>query len=161
MKNIILLTTIVLFFGCNKSKKKSSGIEKLNIQEYTCWGSVSNEIDNVYVSYISKNISECNIGKAKIILEKVIGRTEKGKVIFKRIDQINVEKRNKNIVFSKINLKMNSKTKMQEYIVKFYDERKETITKIYDIWKVDYKTLKLKKINIPTDLSFENPDWIE
>jgi hypothetical protein len=161
MKNIILLTIIVLLFGCNKSKKKSSEIEKISNQEHTCWGSVSNEMDNIYVSYISKNINKCNIGKAKITLKKVIGRTEKGNAIFKIIDQINVEKRNKNIAFSKINLKINTEIKMQDYVVKFYDERKETITKIYAIWKVDYESMKLKKINVPENLKFDNPDWME
>ena len=81
--------------------------------------------------------------------------------LFKIIDQINVEKRNKNIAFSKINLKINTEIKMQDYVVKFYDERKETITKIYAIWKVDYESMKLKKINVPENLKFDNPDWME
>ena len=183
MKKYILISIIFLFFGCNNSKKESFETEKLNeisilteekisnssskitiepiIQEYTCWGRRSNIMNDIYVSYISNNISECNFGKAKIILEKVIDRTNDGKAIFVKLDEINVEIRNENETFSKIYLKISPETKEQDYIIKFYDDRKEIITKVYDIWKVDLEIMKFRKIDIPENLKFDNPDWME
>ena len=166
MKNYILLTLTFLIFGCNEEKKENISFNnkitfESNLQEHTCWGSVSNQLNDIYVSYISKNIGECNIGKAKIILEKVIGRKNDGKAIFKKLDEIIVEKRNQNIAISKVYLKISPETKEQDYIVKFYDDRNEIITKIYAVWKIDYENMKFEKKNIPENMIFRNPDWME
>ncbi|WP_271785451.1 hypothetical protein [Aquimarina algiphila] len=183
MKNYIIISLIILLSGCGRSKKKSIEIEKKdetnilyianktninskeiiesNIEEHTCWASGSIIKEGFYVSYISKNRDECNIGKSKVILEKVIGHKSSGQAIFEKIDEINVEKQNEKTTFSKITLKINSKSKEQDYVIKFYDGRTETISKIYDIWKVDYESMMFKKINIPENLTFDNPDWME
>ena len=170
-----------MFSGCYNPKKESIKIEKDNnisvsnktkepnldneipseskSQEYTCWASGSLIKEDFYVSYISKNRNECNIGKSKIILKKVIGRKDNGQAIFEKLDEINVEKRNEKTAFSKVPLKISPKSKEQDYVIKFYDGRTETISKIYAIWKVDYGSMKFKKITIPKNLKFENPDW--
>ena len=159
MKNYILLLIVFLIYGCNNSKKKT--LAALNMKEHTCWASVSFQHDNVYVSYISNSKSECNLGKGEIVLEKSVGQNDNGKALFEKLDAINVEKQKKEITFSKVLLKLNKEVKEQEYIVEFYDEREEKITRIFNVWKIDFKTMKFIKITVPENLKFKNPDWIE
>jgi hypothetical protein len=63
--------------------------------------------------------------------------------------------------FSIVFLQLKPGMKEQDYIINFYDDREEKITKTYAIWKIDYETMKFQKIDIPINFQFYNLDWAE
>ena len=138
--------------------KLSTEIEKFNL--HTCWASITFQSDNIYVSYVSNSKTECRYGKGKIVLEEITGR-KGNRAIFKILDEINVEKKNSKSSYSKVRLKLNNSTEKQEYLINYLDERELVITKIFALWKIDFETNKFKKIEIPKNLKFDNPDWME
>jgi hypothetical protein len=128
---------------------------------HNCWGTLISENPDRAVSNIAPKIEDCRNGKAKIFLEKILYRTADGKAIFEIVDELNIEANDPTVCFSTVWLKLNDDNEEKYYVIKYFDNRKETITKIFSIWKIDLEKMRFQELPIKPTMKCPNPDWYE
>lgn len=137
-------------------------IEKL----FECWGTLISEDniekdDSLAICGIAPKIEKCNVGKFKILFEKMLFRNEKGKAVFAITDELIFINKNPKIKVSLVDLQLKKDKKPTTYLVKFIDNRKPYVENFLSIWEVDFKKLKFIPIKILQKVRFHNPDYDE
>ena len=162
IKNIIteekVLTTDIL--GHSFLGKTSIDIERFNI--YVCFGVlISNENEKFGVTKYSKVIDDCMNGKSKIVLQKFLNYYDGGKANFEVVDEMNIRSDYPKKYYNTIPLKLNNDKEEQSYLIEYEDNSKETLTKIFKIWKLDLENQKFVEIEVPKNFTCNNPEYAE
>lgn len=141
--------------------KNSTELNKYNLHQ--CFGSLLYGKSKKYeycITEYSKIIDDCRNGKSKILLGKYANPLDGEEQTFEIIDELNVVTQDPKIVYYHIPLTLENNEE-NIYLAEFEDNRKEVITKIFRIWKIDLEKEKFIEIKKPENLTFLNPDYME
>lgn len=117
---------------------------------FRCWGALalSTSGDATYfgIEQVSSSKSECNTGKVKILLEKLIYRTEYGKPVYLILDELNVRSDLYGNSYSSATCKLKG-TDHNETLLVHYKSAKETErSEIIEMWRIDPKKNSFVKV---------------
>ena len=133
---------------------------------FDCWGTMIPEGDNekedsLAISGIAQKIEKCNMGKFKILFEKMLFRNVNGRAVFKITDELVFVNSNPKIKVSTVRLKLKKDKKAKTYLVKFMDYRKPYVENFLAIWEIDLKNMKFIPLKIREKIKFYTPDYID
>jgi hypothetical protein len=141
--------------------KNSTEFDKYNL--HGCFWSLlhgKSEEDKYCIAQYSKIIEDCRYGKGKIIFGKYTDSLDGKTNIYEIIDELNVMPQDPKRVYYHVLLKLENNEE-NICLVEFEDNRKEIITKVYRIWKIDFIKEKFVEVKKPKNLTFLNPDYLE
>ena len=140
--------------------KTSIEINKLNI--HSCFGMlISTGNEKFGITRYSKIVDVCMNGKSKIVLEKFLNYYDGGKANFEVVDEMNITTDYPKKYYNAIRLKLNNDEEEQNYLIEYEDNSKETLTKIFKIWKLDLDNQKFVEIEVPKNFTCNNPEYAE
>ncbi|WP_144038257.1 hypothetical protein [Soonwooa buanensis] len=138
--------------------KTTIEINKLNIHE--CFGMLLEDNEQKFaIAKYSNVVDDCFKGKNKILFEKFMNYYDNGKANFKIVDELNVITNHPKTYFNAVHLTLDGSEKV--YLAEYEDSGKESITRIYKIWKIDFDVEKFVEIKVPQNLTFLNPEYAE
>jgi hypothetical protein len=188
-KNVLLIILGIIIFSftsknntthtykeTNLRKDSSNKFNKSFIGKHTddkyinslfeCWGSLvaenENEIeDSIAICSVSTKQEKCNIGKFKILFQRLLFRKKNGFAVFVITDELLFENYNLKINTGLVDLKTGDSKNKKTYLIRYIDSKKKTINKILFAWSIDFKKGKFKPIKLPSKIKFDNPNYFD
>ena len=134
--------------------KTDEDVDASTAHYYACMGTMLSNQEDLAIETFAENVESCLSGKAKITVSKVFGHRPNGSAIHQYYDEMNVVCRKKTM-YNLLSLVLEN-GKEEECVVKYEDNGKPRITKIYEIWRVDTKTMKFVSFAVPKNMTCEN-----
>ncbi|MFD2970224.1 hypothetical protein [Sphingobacterium bambusae] len=139
--------------------------QELNQYElHQCFGTLietTSENEKYAVSQYALNREECGNGKSKILLEKLLGYDDERKANFAIKDELIVNQNHQKYYYASVNLKLDGDQVAKNYLVAYKDNANPTIAKIYKLWKINLSRGKFTNIEVPRNLTFDNPNYAD
>ncbi|MGE9314371.1 hypothetical protein ACLOAU_22130 [Niabella sp. CJ426] len=131
---------------------------------HTCFGGMvagHSENGKYAVAAYTSTVNQCQKGKNKIVLEKLLKHDAQGKAHFEIKDELIVTSNYPKRCYSTVVLQLQGDTAERSYLIAYEDNNKSVLKNVYQIWEINTITGKFIKMDVPKNLKCNNPGYAD
>ncbi|WP_114791125.1 hypothetical protein U0035_22060 [Niabella yanshanensis] len=131
---------------------------------HTCMGGMivtGDKKEKYAVAAYTSTIKQCQKGKNKIVLEKLINHDAQGKAHFEIKDELNLTSNYPKKCYSTVMLQLPQDGEERSYLIAYEDNNEPVLKNVHQIWEINAATGKFIKMKVPENFSCNNPGYAD